>query len=213
MKSATLVCAVTLVFCSAPRAGAQPPAAALKPLLKPLIKIVKDGARIVSGIARDEEGKPAKSVEAVVVPQSNRLGDAAGIETFLDRATTSDIAPDGAFNVVFTQPLVAGESVWVTARREGDAAEREVVVQTVGDGGRVRACFAGGAVFSNSGGDFSRQDLALSFTLDKTWWQVDGREKDARKPKGLKALSDVRFIAGARFDLGELVGKMKLLGS
>jgi hypothetical protein len=90
---------------------------------------------------------------------------------------------NGDFVATARRALILGEIIRIVVTKEtnGVADEGPISVAfTVGvpdsleyDWGRVRAYFSGMAVFSKERDDFSKQDLAIAFNIDKTWFQND----------------------------------------
>ncbi len=128
-----------------------------------------DGMRVVPGHV--ENGVGVATVR-VVVSRSNLESHA--YTDYLQIKSTSDIDADGNFSVTLPDPLVAGQVVRAqafTATQESSQPSDGITVTDAGSWGRARAYFAGGVIFSKDRDDFSKQDLALTFALDKSWLQ------------------------------------------
>lgn len=128
-----------------------------------------DGMRVVPGHVENAVG--VANVR-VVVSRSNLESDA--YTDYLQIKSTNDIDADGNFSVTLPDPLVAGQIVRAqafTATQESSSPSDGITVTDAGSWGRARAYFAGGAIFSKDRDDFSKQDIALTFALDKSWLQ------------------------------------------
>jgi hypothetical protein len=139
--------------------------------------------------ASPEAAQKKRTVVVIVRPPQDRKSDPTTTAVFYQRVVANVDKDTAIFAAQFPQPLMAGQVVEVEVF-DGDtpvSTPYQYPVATSGDWGRVHAYFTGGVVFSNDAEDFSRQDLVLSFTLDKNWWQAadpyalekSGRERGA----------------------------------
>jgi hypothetical protein len=129
-----------------------------------------DGDRIVHGHVEHSVGVAAVRVR---VQRSMLEGDSE-TRGYVQVKSTKELDEDGGFSVTLTEPLKAGQVVRAEAFSDGQAFEQPsqpVTVTDPGSWGRARAYFAAGVVFSKENGDFSQQDLALTFAIDKSWLQ------------------------------------------
>jgi hypothetical protein len=137
------------------------------PSLRPLLF---DGGRIVRGYIEDRAGVAAVQVMVLRSALENELG-----KDYLQVKSTSEIASDGQFEITLPQPLVAGQIVVARALTSGGvfatAMSDRVTVTDPGSWGRARAYFAGGVIFSKDRSQFSQQDIAMTFAVDKSWIQ------------------------------------------
>ena len=138
-----------------------------RPSLRPLLF---DGGRIVRGYIEDRAGVAAVQVMVLRSALENELGT-----DYLQIKSTSEIASDGQFEIALPQPLVAGQIVVARAVTSGQLFARDtsppITVTDPGSWGRARAYFAGGVIFSKDRSQFSQQDIALTFAVDKSWIQ------------------------------------------
>lgn len=167
------------------------------PPAAPSVKVpIAEGMRTVSG-AQGPGTKPT-SIEVLVTPLA--VSDPSKPLEFVQRIVTQTIGDDGSFTVTLNTPLVAGQHVTVCARgADGkDTAagcHDPLAVETADDWGRVRAYFAGGMVFSKQRADFSQQDMAMSFTLDKTWAMKAPSDEFKFGPQAFNSFFDTRLTS------------------
>ena len=129
-----------------------------------------DGDRIVHGHVEHSVGVAAVRVRV----QRSMLEGESETRGYVQVKSTKELDEDGGFSVTLTDPLKAGQVVRAEAYSDGQAfvqPSQPVTVTDPGSWGRARAYFAAGVVFSKENGDFSQQDLALSFAIDKSWLQ------------------------------------------
>jgi hypothetical protein len=147
-----------------------------------LAETLRDGMRIVTG--RLVPKTDAVSTIRVTVKRS-ALSNVLTRQNYVQQKSTTDIAADGSFTLTLDQPLRAGQVVVAEAMNADgpiDGSGSEIVeVIDPGSWGRARAYFAGGVTFSKERDDFSKQDLSVSFVIDKTWLQATDFELGAPK--------------------------------
>jgi len=123
---------------------------------------IRSGSRVVEG--------EANSSNVIVTVRSTFVREGTPSGAYLQRSQGA--VKDGIFEVVLREPVIGGQRIEVVADTGGDQSEPvPLVVNDPGDWGRIRSYFSGGVVLSKDRGDFSDQDLAMSFTLDKSWFQ------------------------------------------
>jgi len=129
-----------------------------------------DGGRIVQGHVEHPEGVAevrVRVMRSLLEANSERSG-------FVQIKSTSEIDGTGEFSVTLADALKAGQVVKAEALPDAHMAgsiSEPITVTDPGSWGRARAYFAAGVVFSKEHGDFSQQDLALTFAIDKSWLQ------------------------------------------
>jgi hypothetical protein len=132
-----------------------------------------------SGRAQAPAASAATQMEILVY---GHVSDSIAQE-FIQRGFTKDINDTGGFTVSLPQALRQGETVHAVALDDklNPVPQTCIATGTVisdADWGRVRAYFAGGAVFSKSNSEFSKVDPTLTFALDSTWWQLNDVDPD-----------------------------------
>lgn len=148
-------------------AGAETPAFNADAVLRDELH---DGDRVVQGHIEHRSGIALVRVRV----QRSMLEANSQTRGYVQAKSTADFDEDGGFSVTLAEPLKAGQVVRAEAISDGQVSVRPsepVTVTDPGSWGRARAYFAAGVVFSKEHGDFSQQDLALSFALDKSWMQ------------------------------------------
>ena len=167
-----------------------------------------DGMRVVPGHVGNRIG-----VASVRVVVSRSELESTAYTDYLQIKSTGDVDSDGNFSVTLPDPLVAGQVVRAqafTATQVGSTLSDGITVTDAGSWGRARAYFAGGVVFSKEREDFSKQDLTLTFALDKSWLQDPdfrleadasartagaGKSEGAWKMRQLNSFFDTRVTA------------------
>lgn len=148
---------------------------------------LRDGMRIVSGrvIPKTEDEKTPKATGVRVSVKRSALSNVLTRLNYVQQKSTSELSADGAFTLTLDQPLRAGEVVLAEAMIKNapipNSGSEIVEVIDPGNWSRARAYFAGGVVFSKERDDFSKQDLSVSFSIDKTWLQATDFELGAPK--------------------------------
>lgn len=139
----------------------------VRPSLRPLLF---DGGRNVRGYIEDRTGLASIQVMVLRSALENELG-----QDYVQIKSTTEIANDGQFEVALPEALVAGQVVVARAATAGQVfaatTSEPITVTDPGSWGRARAYFAGGIVFSKDRSQFSQQDLAVTFAVDKAWIQ------------------------------------------
>ena len=150
--------------------GPAPVRAQTGTLGRPVLRATYDGARSVHGFVEDHAGVSAVRVRVMRSTLESQIGK----RSYEQVRSTGDISDDGEFTVTLGSPLTAGQVVEAEALTATQVAGPLSEPQTVtdpGSWGRARAYFAAGVVFSKERGDFSEQDLAMTFVIDKGWLQ------------------------------------------
>lgn len=148
----------------------------VRPVLR---RAMYDGARLVEGYLPTRAGASTVRVRVMRSALESDIGSNA-----YEQVKSVAVGTDDVFSVTLDRPLIAGQVVQAEALTAGQVAgpvSDAVVVTDPGSWGRARAYFAGGAVFSKERQDFSQQDLAISFVIDKGWLQAADYRLEADK--------------------------------
>lgn len=129
-----------------------------------------DGSRVIEGMLPD---KPVGVNGVRIQVGRSTLENTLDVSAYEQSKTSRDVAEDGTFSVTLSRPLIAGQVVVAEALMGNSAVGKSVPITVTDPGswGRARAYFATGVVFSKDREDFSKQDLALTFAIDKGWLQ------------------------------------------
>lgn len=136
------------------------------PLTAPVLRgPISAGTRAIEGTAEADT-----TVRITIRPPFRPKRE--DVSVYIQQADARSDA-DGRFQLVLPSPVLGGQHVEAVAvvgpDRSGIA---DVSVTDPGDWGRTRSYFAGGVVLSKKRNNFSEQDLTMSFTLDKSWFQT-----------------------------------------
>jgi hypothetical protein len=176
VRTCVLVLSALLAMSSVARAQEDTPRVALS-------ETARDGMRIVTGRVVPR----TKAVTGVrITVKRSALTNVLARQNYVQQKSTETVAADGGFTVTLDQPLQAGQVVMATATAAGGAEipnSMSEIVEVIDPGswGRARAYFSGGVTFSKERNDFSKQDLSISFVIDKTWLQAADFELGAPK--------------------------------
>ena len=196
--------------------GLTPPAAAQQPAATPqqppsvsLEEGIRDGMRILAGRVVPEPGGDGQTKRVRVTVKRSALSNELMRQNYIQQKSTDEFTADGGFSVTLERPVLAGQVV--VAEAIGDdgspipnSGSEIVEVIDPGSWGRARAYFSGGVVFSKERDDFSKQDLAVSFAIDKTWLQAVDFELPAPK-----AVRDTAVASSDRTAKAKAKGKFR----
>ncbi len=156
---------------------------------------IRDGARVIDG----QVGAGDARADVLVTVHAS-LGK--GLEGTWIQQKRVKPETNGAFSLALSEPVLAGQTVEARAIVSDDAVSpaTRIVVTDPGSWGRTRAYFAGGVIFSKEREDFSKQDMALSIGLDKSWLQRSDMvlqedfqvrtDRDRERPTGVAPNAD-----------------------
>ncbi len=134
---------------------------------------LREGMRIVAGRVTRAASPVARATVQVTVRESavaaRRRGRDVGYYAQKAQGITDQA---GMFTVALAQPLVGMQRVEICVGTAPPTCSPQIDVSEANSWGRVRAYFAGGVELSKEHGDFSKQDLVVSFSLDNMWWQT-----------------------------------------
>ncbi|MCU1283934.1 MAG: hypothetical protein JWO13_284 [Acidobacteriales bacterium] len=162
-----------------------------------IITRVSEGVTTLSGLATPTtSGANGNETKVRVMVD----GVAADLKNPSASLTTDS---NGFFSVELANPLNAGQAISVQQALSNPAPGVTKVVSSpvtqvvsLTDWGRVRAYFTSGILSSRERESFSKQDLFLSFSLDKTWRRLKNDSAETTgSPVGINTFFESRLTA------------------